>query len=256
MAGVAAQAAAEQRTHLSLLSRPPAKMLLGLAAAAALVILSVGALAVEWMLTDQVGSHSTVVLNGAGSPSRTQSFESLVGPGWKPIGPLRIKAEKGLRLAGGVKHADQFGGILRVQPLPTKPFDVIAAVRYVGGSGTAPELFITDDADFDDARPAEKAHELIWTVADDQPGVRLPDRTAPSAGAALNPGEAAMFVVTMKMNGSTATIEAVGGHRFYHWTGPSQLDASKPWHVGVRFVVRGQLHADCTVVDSFCVHEK
>ena len=260
LAGVASQAAEEQRSRFRL-HQPTAKTIAGLAAAAAMVILAVGALVVQWILFNNGDSApaAAIVLNSTRPQlsGKTQEFESLVPPGWHPIGPLRVKAEKGLRLAGGEKHVDQSGGILRTAALPTKPFEVDAKIHYVGGAGIGPELFISDETDFDDNRPTDKLHELSWVMSDKMPGIRLPDSTVHEAVAMgpLPSGHTVAFDIKMKFNGTTVTVETSTGERFSRWKGAAMLDPQKPWHVGLRFVIHNQNHNDCVSLESICVHE-
>ena len=61
--------------------------------------------------------------------------------------------------------------------MPDKPFEVDAKIHYVGGAGIGPELFISDETEFDDNRPIDKLHELAWVMSDKMPGIRLPDQT-------------------------------------------------------------------------------
>jgi len=220
-------------------------------AAAAVVILTVAGLMAQWMvMQSRPGTYLYIPKAHATQPG-LMSFESLIPDGWKPIGSLRVKAERGLRLAGGPKQIDQSGGLVWQAVLSaSKPFKVVASVRYLNGASVSPEIFVSDDADFDDDRPAERNHEFVWTMLSDTPQVRMADRTLALAGETVEPGKETTLGVQIEMSGATATVATSCGKHCTHWTGTHLLATDKAWRMGVRFVVHGSRHDDCVAVES------
>jgi len=236
---------------------------MAIAAAAALLAISVAGVVVYSMLnrpTDnwssiiipQVATHNEIAHTESG---RTIKFESAMPVGWERVGSAPLRAEHGLRLTSAVNISGQLGGLTRTQALPANHhFEVESSFHTIGGAQVTPEVFITDAEDYANSQPGK--HEVAWTVSNEQPHIRLPDSTAIADGELLAFGRSAGLCVNIKADGNTSTIETSWGRKSSYWTGPIGLDNSKPWHLGVRFVVSGLRHAESVYLGSVKVTQK
>jgi hypothetical protein len=198
------------------------------------------------------GSAVDVSANGSSGASEA------LPDGWQSIGTLHVKLDHdgALRVAGGTRHANQSGGILRSDPLPQgQPFEVLATLHYLGASSVSPEIFITDSPFGDDSMAPGASHDFVWTVSNDRPGMRLVDGTSAGRGEVIMAGQDAFLTVKMRMDGTSAIVETSDDNtgQSKKWSGPHQLAADKDWHIGVRFVVHGTRRDDCVAVDSLRV---
>jgi hypothetical protein len=255
LASVAAEDSAPRARASGQLS---ARTMVLVGALAAACILVFTGLVIEIVLSDAGynGRGGTIRLPApALSEAGLHSFDSIVPVGWQTIGSLRVKAEHGLRLAGGSKQLDQSGGLFWQEPLPkSRPFRLEAKVRYMGSASVSPEVFLTDEQTFDDDRPAERNHEFAWTVLDDKPRVRLADQTLAFSDDAIPAGQTVTLAVEIKVDGASASVATDNGLVCSHWAGAHLLDSDKPWHMGVRFVVHGTRHDDCVAIDAIRLH--
>ncbi|MGA2233191.1 MAG: hypothetical protein ABSH22_19990 [Tepidisphaeraceae bacterium] len=268
LASVAAAARAESRGVRQSFERSPvssrpgvsrwgARNLAFLAASAALVIASVGAIVVEVMMYNNDARVQVSTNNGSAMDGPSTALETLPD-GWHSIGSLHVKLDHdgALRVSGGLRRANQSGGILRDEPLPQgQPFEVLATLHYLGASSVSPEIFITDSPAGDDSMSPGAAHDFVWTVSDDRPGMRLVDGTSAGRGDVIMPGQDAFLTVKLRMDSTSAIVETSDDStgRSRKWSGPHQLAPDKDWHIGVRFVVHGTRRDDCVTVDSLHV---
>jgi|GEM_PF-5838883 len=258
LAAVAAEAHAETKAA----SRHGLRGWSGLTlfAAAAMAIISVASLVIEmYGLPDSRPAQVLHLRTGPNGPG-WQVFESILPDGWRMTGPLRVKSEHGLQLADGVKQIEQSGGLLRVAPLvPTKPLDLQANIRYVGGADIIPEVFLTDEETLDEGGAGDHGHEFVWTMVDDQPGIRLPNHIFTATDETISPGKAVAMNVRMKVMNGRATVVTNGvvhKEKECTWTGMTFLSHEKPWRFGVRFVIRGTQHEEAVAFDSVRVYQK
>jgi hypothetical protein len=223
-------------------------------ALAAAVVLVAAGLFIEIMMSNtgfSGGGGINLPAAGPVAEAGSRSFDSIVPVGWQTIGSLRVKSEHGLRLAGGLKQVDQFGGLFWDNPLPqSRPFRLNAKVRYMGTASVSPEIFLTDDQTFDDERPAAGNHEFAWAVLDDKPRVRLADQSLAFSGDAILPGQTVTLAVEIKIDGASASVATENAGVRACWSGKHLLDTDKPWRMGLRFVVHGTRHDDCVVVEA------
>jgi hypothetical protein len=225
---------------------PTAKTIAIVAAAAAMVILSIAAVVVESMLRSDADGNAINLPIPRVTPA-WESFQANIPGGWRPIGPLRVKPEHGLRLANGIKHGDQSGGLIRTQAIPAgQPFDLLAAVHYVGAADVTPEVFLTDDPIADDDHPSGHYREMVWTMINDVPGLRLPNGELVGTGPSVPVGKNIAFKIKMSMNRGHANFQVkTGNFVVCAWSGESLLAGDKPLHVGVRLNVRGPHVSEC-----------
>ena len=217
-----------------------------LAAAAALLAISIAGVVVVTTLT-QPGNIYTIVVPQPPQPvseSRWSTrFESSIPLGWQTIGTLATKADRGLRLASAEGQPGQFGGAVWTRPLPRDgPYRVELGVRYIGGAGVTPQVFVTDAEDFTAAHPS--GHEFSWLVSDEQAHVHLPTGAMVADGSVIHAGQPAGLCVYLNVDGSHTGIETAWDGHSQTWSGAAGLDPSKPWRLGIRLLLRGSAHAE------------
>jgi hypothetical protein len=244
--------------------RPPrGQWYMAIAAVAALLAVSVAGLFVYSMLNRPANRWESIIIPPVVShvelarteSGRTIKFESAMPVGWERVGSAPLRAEHGLRLASAVVLRGQFGGLIRTQALPANHhFEVELPFHTMGGAQVMPEVFITDADDYANSQPGK--HEVAWTVSNEQPHIRLPDAMAIADGEVLAFGRSAGLCVNIKASGDTATIETSLDRKSSFWTGSVGLDNRKPWHLGVRFVVRGLRRWESVYLGSVKVTQK
>jgi hypothetical protein len=268
MASVAAAAREEARGIKQVIQSAPirrrpvaprwgASSIAMLAASAALVVVAISAIVIELMIYN-TDARTQIALNNPPAGAAANVAPDNIPDGWRPIGSLHVKLDHdgALRVAGGIKRPNQTGGILQEDPLPQgQPFEVQATLSYSGASSVSPEIFITDSAAGDDAMTVGAAHDFVWTVANDRPGLRLPDGKVTGRGQVILPGQVAFITLKMRLDSTSALIQASDDTTGWSgtWSGPHQLAADKDWHIGVRFVVHGTRRDDCVAVESLHV---
>lgn len=163
--------------------------------------------------------------------------------GWRQIGALPLRFEKGLRPgAAPAGEADSVGGALfwEQSVLPSRPMQIETTLRLPAPeSDLAAQVFVTDDPSLSGVR-ATSPHELAWTYRQGAASVALPSgRLEPVP---FKPGPKQQTVeVRIQFDAMSAAID-VAGQRV--WSGPHGLDPNKPRFLGVRFLAPAGAAAD------------
>jgi hypothetical protein len=182
--------------------------------------------------------------------TRVISFEKNIPEGWKTIGSIPIRADKGLKVDLSSTSADQgAGGLFRSGKIPPDvPCQIDLDVRYTAGAGVVPEIFITDEPPSTFNEFGATPHELVWTLLNNQPQVELPDQSFIPVGAVVS--KSVKLPVRIKLDAQFAIIETTGpdGGR---WMGAHQLATDQPRYIGIRFLVRNANSDHGASVESF-----
>jgi hypothetical protein len=180
------------------------------------------------------------------------NFDSELGAEWVAFGPMGVEAHSGLHPVLKDLNASAFrgGGVSYQRALPAdQPMAVAASIKVPKPSeNLIVQVFVTDDKAFA-GESATSPHELVCQVRGSEASVWLPGGSAATQGTKTKPGQSTD--IRISVNRAQAAVD-VNGQRL--WTGPNQLDGSRPRTVGVRFLSQGDVaQADAPVVESIRV---
>ncbi|MGB7160510.1 MAG: hypothetical protein WBD40_20765 [Tepidisphaeraceae bacterium] len=156
--------------------------------------------------------------------------------GWKTIGALPMKFEKGLRPDAAPTVADQEyagGALLWSEPIaPGQAAQVEVDVRLPSPeSKVVAQVFVTDDPALSETR-ATSPSELVWSYRNGEASVVLP--TGRLDVETFKPGAKQQRLdVRIQFDGRSAAVDT-GGKRL--WSGEHGLNTTKPRYVGLRFL--------------------
>ncbi|MDP9172808.1 MAG: hypothetical protein M3O30_02945 [Planctomycetota bacterium] len=175
------------------------------------------------------------------------SFGSNLPSGWRQIGSLAPTFDHEFR-PPVISEGRDFGGcgIVATMALPSdQPAEIVVTFRLPqGNQAVIPQVFVTDQADFN-ANRGTSSHELLLNIQPIEdhdhiyfrPQVVLPDGTFKGTGAEVrHPRDT--FAVRIPINGDYAIVESDGKRLF---AGPHGLASDKPHFVGVRFLRRSDM---------------
>jgi len=181
-------------------------------------------------------------------------FNSQLPAGWHSMGQLRLSVDKGMHLdRHDNKRLGAFTGAYVTSSLPAnKHFDVEMVVRTIGTAGGSPEIFITDSTAYPANPSADNLHQVEFSVTNDRPTLCMADMQVVGQGDIASAKTESHYDVKFSIDGSNMTADMAGTSTF-HFSGPTRLDASKPWWLGARLRVIGSHRDECAIIDSITV---
>jgi hypothetical protein len=235
----------EESGNASTLSAPG--LIAAISICVALIVLGIVAMLL-WPTPDAGRTLSNVYLV---RPIAHAEFNDELPRGWEMIGSLPLETARGLRPASTSPTDGMTGGaLLWSQALDaSEPFAVEVRLRAAKPEDSIiVQVFISDRPDYN--ANAISSIEVVWQLRARSSELLLPDGRLHTTLQRAMTARLDM-AIRLAMDRQQMSLE-VNGQRL--WTGPHQLSADRPRHVGVRFLRQGQAASDAIVVQSLRIN--
>ena len=181
----------------------------------------------------------------------SDEFADALGPQWRAIGGLAVRAQGGLRPVGPKPAPQQYigGGIISQASIqPGEVFEFSAAVRIQRFTDEVwVQLVVTDDPTFDtNPQAISRGHELVYWIQGSQLKAALPDGQVVVNEPLKTPDR---LDLSVRMNQRTAVLK-LGNRERPLYVGPHGLAQDQPRYFGIRFQLRGPDRLDPLTVES------